>query len=451
MKGMVIAAVAAVTATGAFGAAPAERMDRSKLQIGAYCYRAAGYDEEHVKAIADCGVDFIIGVDAKARETLDLFQKYGVGAFASGVLNGWWGGDGKNAGKMRASRPRDVYERQLARYVAELDHPAIWKIDLCDEPSAKDMPYLGETSALIAERVPQAQAYLNLYPNYASLSKNTGAEEVNQLGTKTYREHIDVYCRTVPLDYISYDFYVYTPDAKRRARLYCQMYDNFNIVADACRRTGRSFWYIPQVNSHNAKDFEPTSVNRLRFQAYTSMAYGAEAISWACWFPGWWTNNVYTASGEKTEQYEKLKKVNAELHRFGPKYMRFRSTATHFVGFPSEYGLDTLGIPLLSSLDTGYFRDVETRERTPLLVGEMTPRGRGNLMKALFVVASGDPFDYKPATRTVTFRLMEGWQVRIQGVDGEIVPTQEADGAYTFPLAENAAALLVAGPAKVND
>lgn len=443
-RAILLTAVTAVSLTGICAAPSASRMDRSKLQVGAYCYRPVGYDERHVREIAECGVDFIIGVDAKRRDVLDLFAKYGVGAFAGGVLSGWWGGDGSNAGKMRVSRPREAYERQLAEYVKSLDHPAIWKIDLCDEPSALDLPYLGETCALIAQRVPQAQAYLNLYPNYASLSTNSGAEEKNQLGTKTYREHIDVYCRTVPLDYISYDFYVYTPNPKRRGRLYEQMYDNFNIVADACRRTGRSFWYIPQVNSHHAKDYEPTTVNRLRFQAYTSMAYGAEVISWACWMPGWWTNNVYTVSGEKTAQYERLRKVNAELHRFGPKYMSFRSTATHFVGFPGDCGLDALGVPMPAVLETGYFSGVETLERTPLVVGEMVPRGRDNGMRALFIVASGDPFDYAPAKRTVLFRPAEGYRARIQGVDGEITPTIEADGTYAFELEENAAALVIA-------
>jgi len=446
MKKLVLLSTAALAVSLAAAGADAPRMDRSKLLVGAYCYRPCGYDEQHVKEIADCGVDFIIGVDARQRAVLDLFAKYRLGVFAGGVLSGWWGGNGSNAGKMRAERPRAAYERQLKEYVEKLDHPAIWKLDLCDEPSAKDMPYLGETSALIAERVPQAQAYLNLYPNYASLSKNTGAEELNQLGTPTYREHIDVYCRTVPLDYISYDFYVYTPNTNRRERLYVQMYDNFNIVADACRRTGRSFWYIPQVNSHNAKDFEPTTVNRLRFQAYTSMAYGAEVISWACWMPGWWTNNVYTADGAKTAQYDRLRAVNAELHAFGPDYMRFRSTATHFVGFPADGALAKLGRPMPDRLSTGFFKDVRTLERTPLLVGEMVPRGADDGTRALFVVASGDPFDYAPACRTVALRLAEGYDLRVRGVAGEVKPTLEADGCRTFALEENAAALVIVTP-----
>ena len=314
------------------------------------------------------------------------------------------------------------YEARLAEYLAKLDHPAIWMLNLCDEPSALDLPYLGEVCDLVAARTPQTPAYLNLYPNYASVSKNTGEEMRNQLGTATYREHIDVYCRTVPLDYISYDFYVYTPNMKRRTSLYCQMYDNFNIVADACRRTGRSFWYIPQVNSHVARDFEPTTRNRLRFQAYTAMAFGAESISWACWMPGWWTNNVLTAAGEKTAQYDRLKTVNAELHRFGPPYMRYRNTATHYVGFPATNGFEKLGVPLPRELDTGCFRELRTLEDTPLVVGEMVPRREDD----------GSP---------------DGRRVEVFDANGKVEPTREADGLFTFRLAENAAALLVSRPA----
>ena len=424
----------------------ASRMDRSKLLIGAYSWKKAACDEAHVRDVKECGIDFIVGVDVRDRTTLDLFAKHGVGVIGNCALSGWWGGDGSNAGKMRLQRPRAMYEAQLATYLEKYDHPAIWKIALCDEPSALDLPYLGEVCDMIAARVPQAPAYLNLYPNYASVSTATGAQTRNQLGTATYREHIDVYCRTVPLDYISYDFYVYTPNRKRRPSLYRQMYDNFNIVADACRRTGRSFWYIPQVNSHNAADFEPTTENRLRFQAYSAMAFGAEAISWACWMPGWWTNNVLTASGEKTAQYDRLKAVNAELRRLGPIYMRYRSTATHYVGFAATNGLETLGMPLLDSFVNGFFMGLETRESTPLLIGEMTPRGKDDGSRALFVVASGDPFDYAPAMRTVAFRIPKMRAVSAFGGHGPVALTREADDMFSLRLAENDAVMLVSEP-----
>ena len=450
---MIVAAISALAGVATVSAVDSAvpRMDRSKLLIGTYCFREAAHDEAHVRDLKECGIDFVTGVPAKSRATLDLLAKYGIGSIANGVLSGWWGGDGSNAGKMRMSRPKGRYEAQMAEYVASLDHPAIWMIDLCDEPSALDMQYLGEICDLIAARAPKTPAYLNLYPNYASVSKNTGKETRNQLGTTTYREHIDVYCRTVPLDYLSYDFYVYTPNRTRRPSLYRQMYDNFNIVADACRRTGRSFWYIPQVNSHNAKDFEPTTRNRLRFQAYTSMAFGAEVVNWACWMPGWWTNNVLTASGEKTAQYDRLKTVNAELHRLGPIYMRYRSTATHYVGFAATNGLETLGVPLLDVLDTASFRSLHTLESTPLVVGEMTPRGKDDGTRALFVVASGDPFDYAPAVRTLFFRVPQERGVEAFGPNGPEKLIREVDGSYTLRIAENSAVMLINRPKKVGE
>ena len=192
---MIVAAVSALAGVAAVSAvdSAAPRMDRSKLLIGTYCFREAAHDEAHVRDLKECGIDFVTGVPAKSRTTLDLLAKYGIGSIANGVLSGWWGGDGSNAGKMRMSRPKGRYEAQMAEYVDSLDHPAIWMIDLCDEPSALDMQYLGEICDLIAARAPKTPAYLNLYPNYASVSKNTGKETRNQLGTTTYREHIDVY------------------------------------------------------------------------------------------------------------------------------------------------------------------------------------------------------------------------------------------------------------------
>jgi len=443
---------ALAAAAGVFGAAFAQqaapRMDRSKFLVGAYCFYKSAHDEAHVLDLKSCGIEYVTGVHVKERATLDLLAKHGIGVIASCSVPSWWGGDGSNAGTLREKQPKEKYEKDLQKYAASLDHPAIWMLNLCDEPSALDMPYLGELCDLMAARVPQAPAYLNLYPNYASTSKNTGKQTRNQLGTPTYREHIDVYCRTVPLDYISYDFYVYTPNRKRRPALYRQMYENFNVVSEACRRTGRSFWYIPQVNSHVAENFEPTTRNRLRFQAHASMAFGAEMITWACWMPGWWTNNVLTAKGEKTAQYERLKTVNAELHAIGPQYMRYRNTATHYVGFTATNGLEKLDQTFLKELDTGYFRGLRTTADTPLLAGEMSPRGSDDGSRAIFVVTAGDPFDEAPATRTVVFRVPEGRRAEAFGAHGPIALARASDGTYSLQLAENAAALLVSKPAR---
>ena len=80
------------------------RMNRSRLNIGVYHLKEYARTEQHVRDLSDCGIDFVICLD-NARPTLDLLAKYGVGAIGSGIVPGWWGGDGNNAGTMAEWNP----------------------------------------------------------------------------------------------------------------------------------------------------------------------------------------------------------------------------------------------------------------------------------------------------------------------------------------------------------
>ena len=55
------------------------RLDRTRLNIGAYILQPYARTEKHIKEIRECGIDMIVdmGYDLKA---LDLFYKYGLGA-----------------------------------------------------------------------------------------------------------------------------------------------------------------------------------------------------------------------------------------------------------------------------------------------------------------------------------------------------------------------------------
>ena len=217
------------------------RMNRNRLNIGTYFLRPYACSEAHVKDLADCGIDFVVCMQNDPK-TLDLFTKYNVGAIVTGILPGWWGGDGDNAGTMREKNPWSAYEKGAASFK---DHPAIWGIDTGDEPSALDFPYYGEVLKFVEKNFPKQFPYLNLYPNYASVAKNNAQQTVNQLGTPTYAEHIDRYCENIAADYICYDFYMYSASVAGH-------YENLRIVADACRKSGRSLWIVLQVNSNKA-------------------------------------------------------------------------------------------------------------------------------------------------------------------------------------------------------
>lgn len=98
------------------------RMDRSKLQIGAYILQPYAQTERHVREIAECGINFITCLNPQQPGILDAFAKYGIGAIRNDVVPGWWGGSGDNAGKLSETNPLSQYEEAAAKFV---DHPAI--------------------------------------------------------------------------------------------------------------------------------------------------------------------------------------------------------------------------------------------------------------------------------------------------------------------------------------
>jgi len=406
-----------------------KRMDRPNLNIGVYHLRPYARTEKHVKELAECGVDFVICMD-NDRAALDLFEKYGVGAIVSGIVPGWWGGDGDNAGKMAERNPLEKYENCAAGFT---DHPAIWAIDVGDEPSALDFPHYGKVIGKVDKLFENQFAYLNLYPNYASVSQNTADQTVSQLGTKTYAEHIDRYCECVPTDYICYDFYLYSINVPKA-------YENLRTVADACLRTGRSMWIVLQVNSSNPEYW--ISENNLRFQAYSAMAFGAENITWACYTAGWWHNQVLDENGEKTEQYEKLKKVNAELHLLSEEYMKYRRVATHFIGFEGTEWMNGVEQTPIESLDTGVFFDLHADGGETIVAGQMVSRENDGSY-AVMVCAADDPYEKDPKEYSIVFRT-DDREVKAYCGNGEVEVKLLDDGHHAVKIKSNEGVLITA-------
>ena len=405
-----------------------KRMDRNRLNIGAYHLRPYARTEAHVKDVADCGIDFVVCMD-NDRPALDLFHKYGVGAIVSGIVPGWWGGDGSNAGKLADTNPMEKYEAASASFV---DHPAIWGIDVGDEPSALDFPYYGKVIDYVNRAFSNQFAYLNLYPNYASVSGNNAQETVNQLGTATYAEHIRRYCECVPSDYLCYDFYLYSINVAKH-------YENLRVVADACRNTGRSMWIVLQVNSHRPEEW--MSENNLRFQAYTSMAFGVENIIWACYTAGWWHNQVLDDQGNQTEQYGKLKRVNAQIRTIADEYMKYRRVSTHFVGYQGHPDMNCVQQESIESLSTGVFFDVKSDNGAPVLVGEMVSRTNDG-SAALMICAADDPYEKEPKEYQVTFRAPNRC-IRALGGEGYKTVT-DLGGVYAVTVRSNEGVLITA-------
>ena len=379
------------------------RLNRTRLNIGAYILQPYARTEQHIKEIKECGIDMIIylGYDLTC---LDLFSKYGLSAIVRGATPNWWGGNGE-AGNLHKTNTMDKYEKCAEKYI---DHPAICGISIGDEPSALDIPYFGKIFDRVSKLFPNSFPYLNLYPNYATVAQNTDDETVSQLGTKTYSEYIDVYCEHVPADYISYDYYVYA------TKNLGGCLENFRIVTEAARKYGKRFMYIAQVNSQNPNEI--VTVNQMRFQAFSAMSFGAEDISWGCYTAGWWHHNALDENGEKTEQYDKLKLVNSEIRYLADIYMKYKNTDTHLIGFSNEIS-EKCGMSSSSEYSNGYFFKLHAKDGRALIIGDMTGRSNGN-EKALFITVADDFMDKETTETKLLFESLK--QISAFGKDGEL-------------------------------
>ena len=415
------------------------RRDPRRFPVGVYTFNAPFlHDETHVKELRDCDLDFVVGVPVGARKALDLLHKYGIGCVASGVVRPWH----------RWNRPADPVGESPVRYARALDafngtkgfadHPAIWAINLLDEPSEPGMTGLGEICALVKEKCPDSPAYVNLFaPSFYGRFGVTN----KYLQVTNAVDYLTSYCRQVPLDYISYDYYPYMDTSVGVSTMLrcCQ------ITADVCRETGRAFWLIAQLNSKDEDNVHckrKLTADNLRFQLYPAMAFGVQAVSWACWGPSWWTNNVYNADGTcNADRIEVLKEVVPEFHRLGEPYMQFRNVSTAFVDYPNAEKV-LRGVRSLDGYSDGFFADLKAADGSPLVVGQMVSRV-GRPRRAVFVSTIGDAWGTNRVTHAVSFATTVRGKPHAYGTEGTIDLRVGADGRFAFDLKDNRAALIV--------
>ena len=236
------------------------------------------------------------------------------------------------------------------------DSPACWGYSIVDEPSASRFPELRKTVDSIRQSRPGKLSYINLFPNYASPA---------QLGTKDYDEHVARFMSEVKPDVLSMDHYpIFKPDADGRDN-YCR---NLEVMRRDSLAGGIPFWNFFNTMPYGPHT-DPTEA-QLRWQIFTSLAYGAKGVMYFCY----WTPRgdefpkggaILTADGRRTRHYDEAKRINAGLKNLGPALMKLTSTSVHRVK-PKEATPDALtGSPLrkISEGDylVGTFRHADGR------------------------------------------------------------------------------------------
>jgi hypothetical protein len=220
---------------------------------------------------------------------------------------------------------RKVDEERARRNINELvkevsKHPAVYGYYIKDEPNAAEFPGLTTLARILRECAPGQMAYINLFPNYASQE---------QLGTETYEDYVDHYIATVRPEMISYDHYALMEGDHLRESYYA----NLVTIRQAARRAGVPFWNIVLSNAHFT--YREPDASGFRFQAYTTLAYGGQGISWFTYLTpevGNYRLAPLDPYGNRTSTWTHMQSVNLQVHELAPTYLQLHSTRVYHFG-----------------------------------------------------------------------------------------------------------------------
>ncbi|MCR5040646.1 MAG: hypothetical protein K6C36_00950 [Clostridia bacterium] len=363
--------------------------DADRLLTGVYCFPKDGRFDTLLGYLDDAGIDFFIGSWGQnlTEDDFARLQELGMGIFA----------------------PNSEYYRTV-------DSDAVWGIDLRDEPNAADFDDLAAAVAAQYEQNPKRLPVVNLFPMYASddqLGEYPAIEPPGNPGVPfdsfnssavSYRMHVSDYINRFDSDVISVDIYPLNMahDDARTLSTWDKWLRNLDILAEACRKTNRDLWVITQaagnyVDDNGGQRYCDT-VGDQRWQNYVSLAFGAKAIIYACFYTGWWDadSHMIDSAGERTDTYYAVKDANAELAAFADVYGEYENTGTFIV---NRLNKDAAGC--LLPLTKCEAKKPSVRTSAPVLVGCFDKtEGDGN---AYVITNMYEPQTGKTAQVTVEF------------------------------------------------
>jgi hypothetical protein len=201
-------------------------------------------------------------------------------------------------------------------------HPALYAYFITDEPNAAAFPALGKLVAWLRERDPAHVAYINLFPTYATNE---------QLGNKgdtvaAYRAHLRQFVDTVKPALISYDHYQFTTKGDSD-----QYFLNLALIRRAAQDAGWPFLNIVQACTW-APSMRVPNGDEMRYLIHTTLAYGAQGLSYYVYSCAGHTGGVAQADGQPTALYQALKTLNREFAAVARQLQPLRSLGVYHLG-----------------------------------------------------------------------------------------------------------------------
>ncbi|HEV8606811.1 MAG TPA: beta-galactosidase [Tepidisphaeraceae bacterium] len=198
-------------------------------------------------------------------------------------------------------------------------HPAFYSYYIIDEPSASTFPALAKLTAHLRQRDPAHMPYINLFPTYASN---------DQLGAKgdtvtAYREHLRQFVDIVKPMLLSWDNYQFF-----KGRDGDQYFLNLAMIRQKSLEANLPFLNIVQAASWEPNVRVPVP-DEMRYLVYTTIAYGAQGISYYVYQAVNHKGGLATADGQPTPLYDAVKPLNREFVAIVSQLQPLKSTGVY--------------------------------------------------------------------------------------------------------------------------
>ena len=325
---------------------PPEYFTRERLRIGAWGnFRVADYDEDYMRAYADCGFDFLLNLAVPSVKVLKDADKYGVETYVN---------DGSHRNP----------ETGAKEYC---DHPSYTGCFVVDEPGSDDYDKL----AAICNPYEQATgktAYINLLPMYANaaqLKYGAGAAAIEYYDSDPdlFRKYCAAFCEKFKTKYICTDIYPLNwVDGKKVT--YNEYVESINVIASVAREYDREFWCYIQTFAWIPSKRTPTEAE-YRWQCYSMLSFGCKCI--LCWtYAGYKDGfpSLVDITSHKSRAWYDARPVFWELRRLSDTYIQYRNLGafTHNCTDATPY------LKMTNEYDASEFiREIDCPD--PLLVG----------------------------------------------------------------------------------
>ncbi|MDH7568417.1 MAG: hypothetical protein QHJ73_02355 [Armatimonadota bacterium] len=295
--------------------------------------------DDAARGMKECGLNVAGFVEPK---DLDLCARHGLRALVS---------DRRVSGYNWRNVNPDEVEKNIQALVAEVNaHPAVLGYYVKDEPSALEFPGLAVVVKALARHAPGKLAYINLYPDYATINN---PDRPSQLATDSYQEYLDRFVAEVPVPVISYDNYSIEKDYSIRP----SYFRNLLAIRQTALKADRVFWNV--VTSNQVRPFRAApSLASLAFQAYTTLAAGGRGVAYFTYYTG---DETMPGAGRyaagplwnfrPTPTWEYLRTVNHAVAPLLPLLARCTATTLSFGPTPPAEGLPAPPSDRLAALE----------------------------------------------------------------------------------------------------